>query len=279
MESSKIRKPSVCGQFYSASSASLTKQIQGLLGQGFSLKEEIGGYDCLACMLPHAGYMYSGSVAAKTVSQIKIKDKIILLGPNHTGFGARFSIVKEGAWQTPLGEVPIESKLAEELLRECKYLEEDNLAHAYEHSLEVELPLLQYFNKKIAIVPIAFFPAEAQILGEIGRDIAKVIKRQNLQSSTLLVASSDMTHYEPQAQAEKKDSQAIQAILDLDEKKLLERVRDLEISMCGYAPVAVMLVAAKELGAKKARLVKYQTSGDVTQDKASVVGYAGVIIY
>ncbi len=279
MESSKIRKPSVAGQFYSASRQSLTQEIEGLLGEGLFAKEEIGRYDALACMLPHAGYMYSGSVAAKTVSQIKIKDKIILLGPNHTGYGAQFSMVKEGAWQTPLGEVPIESELAEELLSGCKYLEEDNLAHAHEHSLEVELPLLQYFNKKIAIVPIAFFPAEAQILGEIGRDIANVIKRLNLQSTTLLVASSDMTHYEPQAQAQKKDSAAIQAILDLDEKGLLDKVRELEISMCGYVPVTVMLVAAKELGAKKAKLVKYQTSGDVTQDKTSVVGYAGVIIY
>jgi AmmeMemoRadiSam system protein B len=279
MEGSKIRRPSVAGQFYPASRQGLTRQIQDLLGEDVSAKKESNGCDCLACLLPHAGYVYSGRVAAQTVSQVKIKDKIILLGPNHTGYGAQFSIVKEGSWQTPLGEVPIDSKLAEDVLKGCKYLEEDNLAHAHEHSLEVELPLLQYFNKEIEIVPIAFFPAKAQILQEIGRDIAGVIKRLNLQSSTLLVASSDMTHYEPQDQAEKKDKEAIQAILELDENRLLSAIHDLEISMCGFVPVAVMLVAAKELGAKKARLVKYMTSGDVTQDKSSVVGYAGVIIY
>lgn len=279
MESSKIRKPSVSGQFYAASAQGLTKQIQGLLGQDFSAKDETGRRDCLACMLPHAGYIYSGSVAVQTVSQIKIRDKIILLGPNHTGYGARFSVVKEGSWQTPLGEVPIESGLAAEILKRCRYLEEDDLAHAYEHSLEVELPFLQYFNKKFSIVPIAFFPAEIEIIEKIGKDIAAAIKKLNLQSSTLLVASSDMTHYERQDEAEKKDSLALQAILDLDENRLLDVVRELEISMCGYVPVAVTLVAAKELGAKKASLVKYMTSGDVTQDKTSVVGYAGVIIY
>jgi hypothetical protein len=279
MESSKIRKPTVAGQFYPAATQSLSKQIQGLLGPALSAGEEAGEYDALACMLPHAGYIYSGSVAVQTVSRIKIKDKIILLGPNHTGYGAQFSIVKEGAWQTPLGDVSIESRLAGDILKGCKYLEEDNLAHAYEHSLEVELPILQYFSRKFAIVPIAFLPAEAQILEEIGRDIAGVIKRLNLQSSVLLVASSDMTHYEPQVQAEKKDNEAIQAILDLDEKRLFKKIHELEISMCGYVPVTVMLVAAKELGAKKAKLVKYQTSGDVTGDKSSVVGYAGVIIY
>lgn len=276
MESPKIRRPSVAGQFYPASREGLIQQIQGLL-DGRQGERPVS--DCLACMLPHAGYVYSGSVAAQTVSQIKIKDKIILLGPNHTGYGAQFSIVKEGAWQTPLGDVPIESGLAKEILKGCSYLEEDNLAHAHEHSLEVELPFLQYFNEKIAIVPIAFFPAEAQILQEIGRDIAAAIRKLNLQNSTLLVASSDMTHYEPKDQAWKKDEEAIQAILALDEERLLGVVSDLGISMCGYIAVAVMLVAAKELGAKKAELVKYMTSADVTQDTSSVVGYAGVIVY
>lgn len=279
MESSNIRRPTVAGQFYPSARQSLSRQIQDLLKPDFSQREEKTEVDCLACMLPHAGYMYSGNVAAQTLSRIKIKEKIILLGPNHTGYGAQFSIVKEGAWQTPLGEVPIESELAGNILKECKYIEEDNLAHVYEHSLEVELPFLQYINQNIAIVPIAFFPAEIQVLQKIGRDIAAVIKRLNLQSSTLLVASSDMTHYEPQAQAQEKDNQAIQAILELDEKRLLKKIHELEISMCGYVPVAVMLVAAKELGAKKAKLVKYMTSGDVTQDTSSVVGYAGVIVY
>lgn len=279
MESPNIRPPSVSGQFYPASRQELTRKIQDLLGEDVSARKESKICDSLACVLPHAGYVYSGRVAAQTVSQINVRDRIILLGPNHTGYGAEFSVAKGGAWQTPLGEVPVDSELAGQILKECGHLKEDALAHSYEHSLEVELPLLQYFNERITIVPITFFPAKIQILREIGRDIAAVIKRLNLQDSTLLVASSDMTHYEPQAQAEKKDKEAIQAILDLDEKRLLEKVRELEISMCGCVPVAVMLVAAKELGAKKARLVNYMTSGDVTRDKSSVVGYAGLVIY
>jgi AmmeMemoRadiSam system protein B len=276
MESPKIRRPVVAGQFYPASSQGLMKQIRDLLDEG---REEAPVSDCLACMLPHAGYVYSGSVAAQTLAQVKVKDKIILLGPNHTGYGAEFGIAKEGSWQTPLGDVSIDSELAAEILKGCKYLRQDYLAHAYEHSLEVELPLLQYFNKDFAIVPITFFPGELQILQEIGRGIAAAIKKLNLKDRTLIVASSDMTHYEPQAEAARKDKEAIQAILDLDEKRLLGKIRELEISMCGCVPVAVMLVAAKELGAQKARLVKYMTSGDVTQDKTSVVGYAGVIIF
>ena len=276
MESPKIRRPVVAGQFYPASSQDLVKQIRDLLGED---KEGAPVSDCLACMLPHAGYVYSGSVAAQTIARIKIKDKIILLGPNHTGYGAEFGIVKEGSWQTPLGDVSVDGELAGQILKECKYVKQDYLAHAYEHSLEVELPLLQYFKKDFTIVPIAFFPAELEILQEIGKGIAAAINKLNLKDSTLIVASSDMTHYEPQAEAAKKDKEAIQAILDLDEKRLLGKIRELDISMCGYVPVAVMLAAAKELGAQKAKLIKYATSGDITQDRESVVGYAGVIVY
>jgi len=271
MEESKIRKPAVAGQFYPSSAQKLRDQIEALIDR------KANKTDVIACMLPHAGYIYSGSVAAQTLSRINIKDKIILLGPNHTGFGAPFSIMTEGIWQTPLGEIEIDSDLARRILRSSKYLQDDNTAHLYEHSLEVELPFLQYFKTNFKIVPITFLSNDSKALKEIGKGLAGVLK--DSKDSAMILASSDMTHYEPQDQAVKKDKDAIQAILELNEDELMQRIQRLNISMCGYAPVIAMLSAAKLLGATKATLIKYQTSGDVTGDKSSVVGYAGIIVY
>lgn len=279
MERSKIRKPAVAGQFYPYSSQDLRNQIENLIDSAFANKDRVATLEVIACMLPHAGYMYSGKVAAETVCRINIKNKIILLGPNHTGYGTPFSIMTEGVWQTPLGEVKIDNTLARKILNHSKYLEDDNIAHVYEHSLEVELPFLQYFKSDFEIVPIVILSDEINILKAIGEDIAFAIKESNIKDSTMIIASSDMTHYESQVQAVRKDKEAIQTILDLDEYKLIEKIQQLNISMCGYAPVVVMLVAAKLLGANKAKLIKYQTSGDITGEKGSVVGYAGIVIY
>jgi AmmeMemoRadiSam system protein B len=230
-------------------------------------------------MLPHAGYVYSGKVAVETASQIKIKETVILLGPNHTGYGHELSIMTEGAWQTPLGEVKINTSLAKSLLGRSQNLEEDSQAHLYEHSLEVELPILQYFNDNFRIIPITILSANLKKLKEVGEEIASCVKEANINDSVLIIASSDMTHYEPQEQAQKKDQEAIAAILEFNADKLMEKITRFNISMCGYAPVIVMLTAAKLLGAKTGKLIKYQTSGDVTKDTTSVVGYAGIIIY
>lgn len=274
MERSKVRPAAVAGQFYPSSKHSLIAQIEAFIDKNAKKQEAI------ACMLPHAGYMYSGKVAAETVSRINLKDKIVLLGPNHTGLGEPFSIMTQGLWQTPLGELKIDSELANKILKGSKYLEEDASAHAYEHSLEVELPFLQYFKDNFEIVPIVALSENLAVLKEIGKDIAAtIIKEPEIKNSTLLVASSDMTHYEPQSVAQKKDKIAIEAILELDEDKLMEKIQQLNISMCGYAPVIIMLVAAKSLGAKTAELVKYQTSGEVTGDFNAVVGYAGIVVY
>lgn len=269
----KIRKPAVAGRFYSSGALELKKQVEACIDKGAPQIDAIG------CVLPHAGYMYSGLVAGSTVSRIKIKEKAVLIGPNHTGGGKPFSIMAEGRWQMPFGDVKINEALTQEILKRNKYLEDDELAHLHEHSLEVELPFLQYFKKDIEIVPIVVMRDNIDILKGIGRDLALAIKELALEKSTVIIASSDMTHYESKAQAKDKDEQAIEAILGLNEDGLMEKVKDLEISMCGYAPVIVMLSAAKALGAKKAELVKYQTSGDVTHDEDSVVGYAGIIVY
>jgi AmmeMemoRadiSam system protein B len=273
MEKSNIRKPVVSGQFYPSSSHELNKQIEAFIDKKSEKQDVIG------CVLPHAGYVYSGLVAGQTVSRINIKDKIILLGPNHTGYGSEFSIMAEGAWQTPLGEIKIDNLLASQILEHSPHLRDDYLAHAYEHSLEVELPFLQYFKSDFKMVPIAILSDDTDALKEIGKGIATVIEQSKIKDSTIIVASSDMTHYEPLAQAQKKDKEAMQAILELNEDKLMEKILKLRISMCGYAPVIAMLAAAKRLGAQRGTLIKYQTSGDVTGDIGSVVGYAGIIIY
>lgn len=273
MEKIKIRKPAVAGQFYSSSNVDLRKQIEAFINK------EAEKINAIACMLPHAGYTYSGKVAGMTVSHINLKDKIILLGPNHTGYGVPFSIMTEGVWQTPLGNVKTDSNLAGQILKNSKHLEDDDLAHIYEHSLEVELPFLQYFKTDFEIVPIVVLSDKLNTLKEIGREIASTIKESNLKDSILIIASSDMTHYEPQTQAKRKDQEAIRAILELNEDRLMERVQSLNISMCGYAPVIVMLSAAKLLGANNAKLIAYQTSGDVTGDTSAVVGYAGIVVY
>jgi len=273
MVTHKIRKPAVAGQFYPSLEKELTAQIESFIDKKQDKRDVIG------CVLPHAGYIYSGSVAVKTASRINIKDRIILLGPNHTGYGTAFSIMSEGSWQTPLGDVEIDNQLAKQLLSHSKALENNYAAHLYEHSLEVELPILQYFKKDFKIVPITIMSQEANVLKEVGENIAEVIQNLKLEGSVMLVASSDMTHYEPKITAAKKDKEAIEAILKLDEDGLIKKIRQLNISMCGWAPVVLMLVAAKRLGAAQAELVKYQTSGDVTGDTASVVGYAGIIVY
>jgi len=273
MERLKIRKPTVAGQFYPLTEEAIRNQIRSFI------KKDAVKSDFIGCLLPHAGYKYSGEVAVATVSQINIKSTVILLGPNHTGYGAPFSIMVDGAWQTPLGDVKIDAELAKLFLERCPYLKNDALAHRYEHSLEVELPILQYFNPDFQMVPIAFMTDDTAALKKTGEAIAACIKETGRQGSTLIVASSDMTHYESEASAEKKDKEAIQAMLELDEDKLMKKIASLAISMCGRAPAVAMLSAAKHLGATHARLIQYQTSGAVTQDRQSVVGYAGIVVY
>jgi AmmeMemoRadiSam system protein B len=265
-----IRKPVVAGQFYPASASELKAMIRSMVKEK-AVKEEVIGL-----VSPHAGYIYSGVVAGATISRVKFKDTFIIMGPNHTGAGRPLSIMTEGVWQTPLGDVEIDTELAEEILANSKHLEEDDGAHLYEHSIEVQLPFLQYFKPDLKMVPMVFGHPDGAVYKEVGKEIARAVKA--LGREVVILASSDMSHYEPQESAQKKDTQAIGAILKLDEGELLKRVYELNITMCGYAPAVSLIVAAKELGATSAELVKYQTSGDVTGDYSAVVGYAGIII-
>ncbi len=268
----QIRKPAVAGQFYPSNPAKLKQLIESFSSKAKEQTEAKG------CLLPHAGYVYSGRVASNVVSGIKIKENIIVLGPNHTGLGKQFSLMRQGVWETPLGNSAINTKLADALIKKCPLLEEDISAHLTEHSIEVELPILQYYKNDFSFVPIVISQAQLVDYRRIGYDIASVISEEKLQANTLIIASSDMTHYEEARIARDKDTLAIDALLELDEEKLWGLIHKFDISMCGYAPAIIMLAAAKKLGAKKGRLVKYQTSGDVTGDYSSVVGYAGIIV-
>ncbi|MFP3975870.1 MAG: AmmeMemoRadiSam system protein B [Chloroflexota bacterium] len=264
------RTPIVAGQFYPGEPDLLRAELNKITDKD-AQKEDV-----LGMVVPHAGYMFSGPVAGATFSRTRFKNTFVILGPNHTGRGAPFSIMSEGTWKTPLGEVDIDTDLGAQILQGSDYLEEDTTAHLFEHSIEVEVPFLQFFKPDIKIVPIVVAATGGDVYKEIGRSIAKAVKE--LQKDIVIVASSDMSHYEPQESADRKDHQAIESILRLDEDELLERVENLGITMCGYGPAVSMISAARELGAREGELVQYGTSGDVLGDYSSVVGYAGILI-
>ncbi len=269
-----IRTPVVAGQFYPSSPKTLEREVGGYLAKADRKEDAIG------VISPHAGYIYSGPVAGKVLGGIKTKPAYVIIGPNHTGMGAPFSMDTEEAWQTPLGEVRIDSGLAEEILKRTTHIEKDRDAHSCEHSIEVQLPFLQvaHAGKDFVFVPIIVSHARLGVYKEIGRGIASAISESGKRGSVTLIASSDMTHYEGHDTAKEKDSIAIRSILNLNEDELDRVVREFDISMCGYAPTCIMLACAKMLGAKTARLVEYRTSGDVTGDYTSVVGYAGMVV-
>jgi len=264
-----IRQPAVANQFYPGREKDLKKEIAG------RIKEDQERESVLALVSPHAGYMYSGNVAGTVYSRAEITDDVIIMGPNHHGIGDPFAVMENGEWKMPGGSININEKLADLLIEESKWLSADSRAHIEEHSLEVQLPFIQYVNPNAEFVPIVLGRADFKICEEIGMAMARAIKRYG--KPVVIVSSTDMTHYESQESAKRKDKMAIDKILSLDPSGLLETVNRNNISMCGVIPTTITLVAAKELGATKATLVDYATSGDVSGDY-SVVGYAGFII-
>jgi AmmeMemoRadiSam system protein B len=263
------RNPYVAGYFYPGSASEIKAMMAKFVDKNAS-REEVAGL-----LVPHAGYQYSGAVTGATISRIKLKDTFIIIGPTHSGLGRPFSVWTEGAWKTPLGEVEVDTELARKMVSVSGYLEEDYQAHREEHAVEVQIPFLQYVKPDVRIVPIILAGAPPDTYKEIGRDIARAIKE--LKRQAVIMASGDMTHYEPHDIAMEKDMEAVGAMLALDEDELTQRYRELDISMCAYGPVVCLIAAVKELGATGAELVMYRTSGDATGDKSAVVGYAGVI--
>ena len=230
----------------------------------------------IGCVSPHAGYIYSGHVAGAVYSRLQIPEHCIILCPNHTGKGLPLAIMTATAWQTPLGEVAASTELGTRLQQSFPALQEDSAAHRAEHAIEVQLPFLQAQQSQLHIVPIAVGTSDFRVLRGLGEAVADVIGTS--EQNVLIIASSDMNHYEPDALTRVKDHMAIERVLALDARGLWEVVMNEDISMCGFGPTVVMLTAAKILGATSATLVRYATSGDVSGDRDAVVGYAGIIV-
>jgi MEMO1 family protein len=265
-----LREPAVAGRFYSADPAELRADVTSYLSPS---QEQVPAIGCIA---PHAGYIYSGRVAGAVFSRIEIPSCCIVLCPNHTGFGHPLAIMKEGAWRTPLGDLPIDSDLAGRLLQAFPALVEDSAAHRSEHAVEVELPFLQVVRTGVKFVPIAVGTGRLMLLEHLGEALATVI--ETCAQPVLMIASSDMNHYEDDSTTRVKDRKAIDQILAFDPRGLYNTVINESISMCGFGPAVAMLTAAKRLGAREAALVEYATSGDVSGDRETVVGYAGIIV-
>ena len=265
-----VRKPAVAGQFYPGNADELRDELQEFVSS------KSGAEKALGIIAPHAGYIYSGLVAGKVYSEVAVTGSVIILGPNHHGIGARTAIYPDGEWITPLGSVEIDSSLAALIKKHAPQVEEDTVAHLHEHSLEVQLPFLQFVRPDLSIVPLCLGFSDLASCTALGRGIAKAIRESG--RDVLVVASSDMTHYESASSARAKDDEALKEILALNPEGLLKVCRARGITMCGVIPATVMLVAALELGAKNARLVSYATSGDVTGDNRQVVAYAALTV-
>jgi len=270
-----IRNPAVAGTFYPFSKEDVKDGLKELFGY-WGIKSFKKRKECFGVVVPHAGWEYSGYVAAKVYAEMPEAETVILMGPNHYGIGPDFSISSSDAWRTPLGEVEVDTELAKALEGAG---EREETAHAREHSIEVQIPFLQTVLKEFKILPISIkhYTPDKEFLDrcrEFGKAIVEVVRDSG--KKVVIVASTDFTHYEPRASAVRKDAMAIKEIERLDEAGLFETIRKNNISMCGYAGVAAAIVACKELGAKKAEKVAYMTSGDVTGDVSQVVGYAGM---
>ncbi len=277
----KIRRPTQAGAFYEGNAESLKKQIEDCFLHKFGPGKipevvEAGTRKIVGLVCPHAGYMFSGSVAAHAYYELALDgtpEVFVIFGPNHTGYGSALAVMNEGVWRTPLGDVEVDSGTANQIVRESRIVDVDDSAHRFEHSIEVQLPFLQYlYGSKFKIVPICFLMQDLSSAREVGQAVAKVLADKN----AVIIASSDMTHYEPHERAAKKDRLALEAVEAMDEAKFYSIIETQRVSACGYGPIAALITAAKILGAKEAKLLCYKTSGDVIGDYSSVVGYAAV---
>lgn len=273
--STAVRQPAVAGRFYPANAQKLRAEIETYTTAPAGAPAETP-IRALGCVVPHAGYIYSGHVAGAVYRRLKLPRRFVILCPNHTGMGEPLAIMSEGAWHTPLGDVEIDAELAQQLKTQMPLLSEDEAAHRFEHALEVQLPFLQLLAPGFRFVPITVGTSNFEALSALGLVIGKVAAQQ--EQPVMVIASSDMNHYESDAVTRVKDHKAIEKLLALDARGLFDVVREANISMCGYGPAVAMLTAARKQGATKAELIRYATSGDVSGDRDAVVGYAGVAV-
>jgi MEMO1 family protein len=268
-----VRLPAVAGSFYPSDAAELSAQIREYISQENGLTPR----NVKACLVPHAGYMYSGHVAGAVFSSIRTPKKVVILGVRHRPPGSAAAIISSGAWRTPLADAQIDEALAEKLRVACPLLTEDAVAHSKEHSLEVEIPFLQVLNPDFHFVPIALGTAHFETLVSVGEAIGAVLAAEK--HEILIVTSSDLNHYEDDATTRVKDRKAIEQLLSMDPRGLYDTCRNEEISMCGLGPAVAMLTALHILKASKSELIRYATSADRAGDPSAVVGYAGMIFW
>jgi AmmeMemoRadiSam system protein B len=265
-----LRLPAVAGRFYPSDPAELTAQVKQFSGIDSGAKKVAAK----ACLVPHAGYMYSGHVAGAVFARMALPKKIVILGVRHFPRGEPIAILSNGAWRTPLGDVPIDALLAKALTSECPLLREDHLAHSAEHSLEVQIPFLQVLAPGFAFVPIALGTVRFEDLVSVGEALARVLAAS---PDVLLLTTPDLNHYENDETTRRKDHKAIEKLLALDSRGLYDTCRNEDISMCGLGPAVAMLTALHALNTTHAELVRYATSAEVSGDTSAVVGYAGLI--
>ncbi len=264
------RQPLVANQFYPEDPFFLHNALKELVPE-VERKEEV-----IAAVSPHAGYIYSGATAGETLGGIIIPEDVIIMGPNHHGRGEQVALMSKGTWAMPLGDVPINSKLGGLILANSELISEDETAHGFEHSLEVQVPFLQYLQKNLTITPLVISRLSFKDCREVAEAVARAVK--DYKKPVLILASSDMTHYESRQSAREKDKLAIERIIALDPQGLYETVLGRGITMCGIIPTTIALLAALDLGATRAELVRYTDSGEASGDTDSVVGYAGITI-
>jgi AmmeMemoRadiSam system protein B len=266
-----LRLPAVAGRFYPSNPAELSSLVRKYSGS--DARPPL--ISVRACLVPHAGYVYSGHVAGAVLGRIVLPKKILILGVRHSPRGEQMAILSIGAWRTPLGDAPIDEPLAQALTKSCPLLREDSVAHSAEHSLEVQIPFLQVLAPGFAFVPVALGTIRFESLVSVGEALARVLA--DSKQDVLLLTTSDLNHYEDDATTRVKDHKAIEKLLALDPRGLYDTCRNEEISMCGLGPAVAMLTALNALEVKKSELVKYATSGDASGDRNAVVGYAGMI--
>lgn len=274
----QIRTPAVAGMFYPDNKTQLTDSINSCFLHKFGPgktppvtdRKKIFGVVC-----PHAGYMYSGPIACNSYYAISSNDTelFIIVGPNHWSIGCNVATVTDCQWETPFGNVLVDSETAQEISNNSEIIEIDFFSHTREHSLEVQIPMLQYVFKNFKILPISMINQSKDVARSVGISIANIMKKTN----AMIIGSSDFTHYEPNDFAHKQDSALIEPILEMNVDKFYDILYEKNVTACGYGAIAATIVACKEMGAKKGELLKYATSGDVSGDKTSVVGYGSII--
>jgi AmmeMemoRadiSam system protein B len=264
-----MRQTTVAGQFYPLNPKALKKELSRCF-RDIDVEQK----NIIGAVAPHAGYTYSGAIAAQVYASMPKADTYIFFGPNHTGYGTAVALSQE-KWITPLGEVEVDTELGQLLVGSI--IDFDEIAHRFEHSIEVQIPFLQYmFGSDFKILPICMGLQDEETAIEIGREIAKAVKASG--KKVVLIASSDFTHYQPANVAFENDHYIIEPLLKMDISEFYRRKEERNVTACGFGPIAAMMTAAKGLGAKYAKLLEYATSGDVTGDNNAVVGYAAITV-